>query len=262
LEAGSLTGDQPPTAVRLDGPATPEPEPEPPTSPTFVLGDGRDPTAVMGRRIGAYLLDGLLVLLFTMLAVLAGDGITERPELTSCAFQSGVCVDLGDGVYTVAWSSTWVLYVVPLLYALLLSCLVQGVTGATPGKFAFGLRVVDPAGGRPGVGRAFVRTLFLVVDNIGCGLPLVGLITALASTGHRRVGDMVARTFVVDRHDTGRSIELPPTPRSATSPPPSPSPPPPPRPQWDPARQAYVLWDPARQRWLVHDPARQQWTDL
>jgi uncharacterized RDD family membrane protein YckC len=196
------------------------------------------------------------VVLLTMLAVLTRGGITERPDLSSCALQSGLCVDLGDDVYTAGWSSSWVLYVVPVAYALLVSTLVQGLTGATPGKLAFGLRVIGADGGRPGVRRAFVRTLLLVVDNLGCGLPLVGLVTALVSTGHRRVGDMAARTFVVDRHDTGRAVELP----QAT--PPVTAPLPPPGPQWDPARQAYVLWDPARRRWLVHDPARQQWVDL
>ena len=52
-----------------------------------------------------------------------------------------------------------------------------------------------------------VRWLLLVVDAFFCFL--VGLITALATTGHQRVGDLVAKTYVVSAHDLGVSPVAP-----------------------------------------------------
>jgi uncharacterized RDD family membrane protein YckC len=237
----------------------------------------------MGRRIGAHVLDGLLPLVVALVAILAFVDIRERPGLGSCRGVSGLCAQLDDTVYTSGFAPLWLLWGIPLAYGIFFGVVVQGLTGATPGKLAFGVRTVRADGGRPGVGKALVRWLLLVVDGIGCGLPLVGLITALVSKGHRRVGDMVASTFVVDRHDTDRPIILPGavsptmapglhspapfTPAPFAGAPPfagaRPGPPsPPPTPQWDADRGTYVLWDPAQQRWLAYDPDRQEWRDL
>ena len=235
----------------------------------FVIGDDRDPTAVMGRRIGAYVLDGLLAALLTALAVLAAGGLTEPRNAPTCtSVSSGVCLRVNNSVYTIDGAAQAALYLVPLLYALVFSVVLQGLTGTTPGKAAFGLRVVDVDGARPGIGRAFVRSLFLLVDGIGCCVPLVGLITALVSKGHRRVGDMVAHTLVIDRHDRHRTIVLPGR-AAAIAPPPAspfapstPAPPPMPEPQWDPARSTYVIWEPNRRRWLAYDRASGQWQNI
>ena len=91
---------------------------------------------------------------------------------------------------------TWVAFVG--LYAAL-----QGATGRTPGKAVFGLKVVNEQGGNPGFGRGLVRTLLWIVDGQPCGIPLVGFITGLTTKGHRRVGDMAAKTFVVGKAHSG-----------------------------------------------------------
>ncbi len=272
--------------------------PEAPDPPApFVLGTAPDPTAVMGRRIGAYVLDGLLALLLTLLAVLATGGLDEQQGLSGCPSVDGaICLQGGGRVYLVEGASAWSLVLVPLAYAVVVSVLVQGRTGATPGKAAFGVRVVDPDGRGPGIGRAFVRTLLLPIDLIGCVVPLVGPIAAFTSRGHRRVGDMAAHTFVVDRSATGRAIVMPAAPAppnppgpapgapphppstwlpSAATPPPPPAdggwaPPPPgaPRapsatePQWDATRGTYVVWDPSRRQWLAFDQSVGLWRQL
>ena len=260
--------------------------PDPPAP--LVLGTGPDPTAVMGRRVGAYLIDGLLVVLLTLLAVLATGGLSEQKGLSDCTSVDGViCLQGGDRVYLVEGAPAWALFLVPLAYAVVISVLIQGRTGATPGKAAFGVRVVDPGGRGPGVVRAFVRTLLLPVDLIGCVVPLVGPITASVSRGHRRVGDMAAHTFVVDRATTGRAIVMPaalapplppgPAPGAlpanppSTPPPPTAPPPPPPaaprapsatEPQWDTTRGTYVVWDPSRRQWLAYDQSVGLWRQL
>ena len=275
-------------AVTITGPGGPE-APDPPAP--FVLGTGPDPTAVMGRRVGAYLLDGLLVAPAHPPGR-AGHRRAERadrgcPDCTSV--DGAICLQGGDRVYLVEGAPAWALFLVPLAYAVVISVLIQGRTGATPGKAAFGVRVVDPGGRGPGVGRAFVRTLLLPVDLIGCVVPLVGPITASVSRGHRRVGDMAAHTFVVDRATTGRAIvmpaalapplppgpapgALPANPPSTPPPTPPPLPPPPPpaaprapsatEPQWDTTRGTYVVWDPSRRQWLAYDQSVGLWRQL
>lgn len=264
------------------GPTEPPPGEPPIDERPFVIGSWNDPTGVMGRRIGAFVLDVLLSVLLTLLAVLAAGGFEEQQGAISCTqFPGTVCLSLNENVFTGTTATTWAILLTPLLYALFFSVIVQGRTGATPGKALFELRVVDAEGQGPGLGRAAGRTVFLLIDGLPCCLPLVGLITASTSAGHRRVGDMVATTFVVDRHDTGRSVLMPGQVRTPTGLPPAgvpggfvaaplagvpvgaPAPPgppqPQPQPQWDATRGTYVLWDPARGTWLAFDQEAGVW---
>jgi uncharacterized RDD family membrane protein YckC len=68
--------------------------------------------------------------------------------------------------------------------------------GRTPGKRMAGVQIVTREGGSPGVGALLTRNVFRLVD----AMPLlygVGLITALATRYHVRVGDMAAGTLLV-----------------------------------------------------------------
>ena len=68
--------------------------------------------------------------------------------------------------------------------------------GRTPGKRMAGVHLVTREGGSPGVGALLTRNVFRVVDS----MPLlygVGLVTALATRDHVRVGDMAAGTLLV-----------------------------------------------------------------
>lgn len=86
----------------------------------------------------------------------------------------------------------------------------QGRTGATPGKAVTGLRTVDEAGAPPGLGRAFGRTVLWFVDGAPWVVPgVVAFVTALTTPGHRRVGDMACRTYVVRAEAMGRPVTLP-----------------------------------------------------
>ena len=78
------------------------------------------------------------------------------------------------------------------LYAVLL----EGLAGRTPGKWAVGLRVVDLAGGRPGVWRSMVRNLLRAVDSLPA-FQILGVILILRSPERVRFGDRVAGTRVV-----------------------------------------------------------------
>ena len=67
-------------------------------------------------------------------------------------------------------------------------------TGQTPGMRLMALRVLDEAGGHPGVWRSTVRLIFLGL----CIIPLcAGFIPVLFDDRRRGVHDMIARTTVV-----------------------------------------------------------------
>lgn len=227
----------------------------------------RDPTEVMGRRIVAYFVDAVLIfgIFIAVMAVTKSHAYTGAPT-TACqtlrddGFR-GTCLRFGSRVYT--WKTGGLLagYGISALAGFVDLVLLQGVTGASVGKLILGLRVVDAQGEPCGVGRAFVRWLLLIFVDSLC--VVVGLIVAAVTHPHRRVGDMVAATYVVALADVGRPVQAlpqqqypyayaqagppgwsppgvapPPTPGWGTTPPPAPGwgapppPPPPPPPAW------------------------------
>ena len=172
-----------------------------------------DPTAVIGRRIGAWVIDFLLYALImafvgpTPLSPLAeyydtSDAPGVDCELIQEANDVSSCVQIGDRLYFTEGSDAAISFVVFLAVFLLYS-LLQGSTGRTPGKAAFGVKVVDEQGGTPGFGKSILRTVLWIVDGAPWCAPLVGFITGLSTKGHRRVGDMAAKTFVVGKDHTG-----------------------------------------------------------
>lgn len=271
-----------------------------------------DPTAVMGRRIGGWIVDvligtgiGIAVFLATVSVdevdanLCAGldfgdDGITFESDDSSAEFctveapngDDYFAIWDGDTTQVFKTGEVWVVYGASLLYGLLVAVLWQGLSGMTVGKALFGVRTVNQDGQAPGIGKAFIRTILWIVDGIGCCIPLVAPIAAFTSKGHRRVGDMAAKTYVVDKsYMGGGPIQIPgvtPPPAAAygatgptwgTAPPMTPpttpagagtvaTPPAAGEPQWDAARNAYIQWDAAQQKWLQFDDATQQWRPI
>jgi uncharacterized RDD family membrane protein YckC len=263
-----------------------------------------DPTAVVGRRFGAYVIDSLVLWAIPLALFFATAGIVlyERPtdcrqieatagELTSseeCA--DDLDITIGNDEYSAAtykpisWAIGGGAY---LLYLVIVQWFVQGLTGATLGKAIFGIRTVNEAGESPGIGKQFVRGLLWIVDGLCNGL--VALITILASKGHRRVGDMAAKTYVVRSTFKGAPIVVPglvseptpsyaattapPAPMATTAPPapsaptepsspPAESAPPADGPIWDAQRNAYLQWDPTGNRWLTYDDGASEWKPI
>jgi RDD family len=195
-----------------------------------------DPTAVMGRRIGAAAIDtlafaGVFLALFglwsTSLDHMAGgscDVLRAGGELTLCYQRDG-------HVHYVLGGRAWLVAVLPFALSVFNLVLIQAFTGATLGKALTGVRTVDAGGAVPGIGRAIGRWAFLAVDWFPWCVPVVGLATAITDRLHRRVGDRVLSTFVVARSAVGRPPDPGGTALPAPSPPGgagSPLPPPPP----------------------------------
>ncbi len=137
-----------------------------------------DLTDVVGRRIGAALLDGvLLTVIFVVVGIASGGGSTGNGKAS---------VTLGTAG-TLVWVAATLAYFI----------ISEGTSGQTVGKRALGIRVVRCDGSRAGPGPIVVRNVLRLVDALPIAY-IVGLVTILA-TGRRRqrIGDMAADTAVV-----------------------------------------------------------------
>jgi uncharacterized RDD family membrane protein YckC len=98
------------------------------------------------------------------------------------------------------WAHGWVVFdpicliflVIMFAYAVFL----EGLAGATAGKWASGIRVIGPDGRRPGLSRALLRNVLRLVDTLPV-LNILGVILILLSPQRARFGDRVAATRVV-----------------------------------------------------------------
>ncbi|MCB0995888.1 MAG: RDD family protein [Acidimicrobiales bacterium] len=270
--------------------------PAPP--PPVVVSNWGDPTDVMGRRIGAFVIDFVIgAAIFVIAFFSLAESIDTSVELCGKDDSPMLCVDLDNKAYYAEGGKGGAVWLIHLGYWAVIGVGVQGLAGGTPGKLMVGLRVVNKDSGQlAGIGLSTVRTLVWVVDAAPWVFPLVALITGLTVSGHRRVGDLAAGTLVVRAADVGRPPQvpgltvpkmmpgvgppagfgtppaapgatwgggvpgspLPPGPQSA----PGPAPAVPPSPTWDAERGAYVQYDQPSQRWVQYDDASGTWKPL
>ena len=185
----------------------------PAATPSYPASGSTDPTAVIGRRIGGWVIDFLLYMLImafvspTPLSPLA-EYYDTSDTVDACSvlqedYDAVGCVEIGDRAYVTEGGDVAIQLIVWVAVVLLYS-LLQGARGITPGKAVFGIKVVDEQGGQPGFGKSLLRTILWAVDLAPWCIPgLVGFITGLTTKGHRRVGDMAAKTFVVGKSHEG-----------------------------------------------------------
>ena len=133
---------------------------------------------VIGRRIGAALIDlALMLLLFVVLGIALGEGESS---------DSGASVSLEGGEF--------VLFLALMLLYYFATEAAWG--GQTVGKRLLGLRVAARDGGRASPGKIAARTALRLIDVLPV-LYLLGFVVMLATSAHQRVGDAVAGTVVV-----------------------------------------------------------------
>jgi uncharacterized RDD family membrane protein YckC len=167
---------------------------------------------VLGRRAGAWFIDVVLCgLAAAVPALVLGDAYALDRAGDGLSFEWH---DGDAGIFvrdTVIVLRQWELLVIAgaaLLAVLVVFVAVPGRRGSSPGKLAADLRVVNADGNRPGLFRALVRTLCWVVDILP-GIPLVAYGVAGQSRRHQRIGDHLARTYVVDKHAIGLPVGAP-----------------------------------------------------
>lgn len=175
-----------------------------------------DPTAVMGRRTLAWIAD-LVIYVAIMAAGFASmaeytDIPPDVPEAEACDLfeqqnpgAADACIAADGTIYLLDTGEAGVQTALSLGW-LAVFVVLQGLTGGSPGKLLFGLRVVDQHGAKIGIGKSLGRTLMWIVDAAPWIIPLVGPIAAVTSSGHRRVGDLAAGTYVVASSSVGQPV--------------------------------------------------------
>ncbi|MEU8582417.1 RDD family protein [Streptomyces abikoensis] len=154
----------------------------------------RPPLAGWWARVGATLLDGLILGIPTLLLIAAGAGmwITGYEDCSTYAASQGYCKQ-STGLVTgglVVMGLAFLLSVFLGFWALYR----QGRTGQTPGKKAVGISVLRERDGMPtGFGMAFVRNLCHIVD----GFFYLGYLWPLWDEKKQTFADKIVGTVVV-----------------------------------------------------------------
>ncbi len=198
----------------------PASSPGSPGYPAYGATTAADPTAVMGRRIAAFLLD-LVVVFAALLITIVITGPTRYTDAGSdfCdsieTGTSNVCVETNGDAYVWTQGEAVAMGLVPFLVGMGNHLFVEGFAGGTIGKLLVGLRVVREDGRVAGFGRVLVRYLLLLVA-LGLSIifflgVIVELIVACVTKPHRRIGDRAAGTYVVGKADVGRPVRRPST---------------------------------------------------
>jgi len=129
--------------------------------------------ARLGDRLIAVILDS--VLLSAILLVAAAAIWWDRLRIPVLAVAIG-------GTFAIIFLYYWLL---------------EGAFGATLGKAIIGVRVAGVAGTTRGFGAAAKRNAFRLVDGLPLYIP--GFFVAVFSRHHRRLGDLVAHTVVLEQ---------------------------------------------------------------
>jgi uncharacterized RDD family membrane protein YckC len=169
-----------------------------PPSPPLLLEEGTRlelRPAGLATRLVARAVDGLCQVVLAGACLLLPAMVVERMAAQSQAEATARVALLVLAVLGIL-ASAW-LY--PVLFELLWR-------GQTPGKRMLGLAVTDEQGRAPGPAAVVIRNLLLVVDLLPA-MGLVGLVAASLDRRHRRIGDMVAGTMVVEQRGVSRTVD-------------------------------------------------------
>ena len=174
------------------------------------------PTKVIGRRIGAFLIDWLIlqVVNFAIFFAMAETDEEVGAKVLTGDYDANATaygnIQIGDTEYSLVDGrfALWLLIV--LLIAWLYHGVLQGIKGWTPGKLVTGIRTVREDNGQAaGVGKATIRWVLWIVDSFPWFIPYItGLVTALATSKNQRVGDLVAKTLVVRQDAMGQPVQF------------------------------------------------------
>lgn len=128
--------------------------------------------AGLGKRILGGIIDIIILVIFAII----------------CSLLFGTNV---NGTYTVTGIPAFVEFLVVILYYIVL----DATTGKTIGKYIVKTKVVNAQGGKISWGQSIGRNLMRIID--GLFIYLVAVIAIAASKDKQRLGDMVAKTYVV-----------------------------------------------------------------
>ncbi|CAL9446119.1 hypothetical protein SUDANB6_02340 [Streptomyces sp. enrichment culture] len=172
-----------------------------PQQPGYPGGPGPR-VASMGRRLGARLIDGVIIGIVYVILLIVGvagsfDAAAEC-DPNSLAYES--CVN--DAAADVTGPLTAVFLILGIA-SLLYEWLMVGLVGATLGKMLLGMRVVKAdTGQKTGLGSSFIRWIIPIVGSLACGIgQLLVYLSPFWDKSGRQQGwhDKAAGTMVVQR---------------------------------------------------------------
>ncbi len=171
----------------------------------------KQPTAVLLRRYLAHILDfwfhlATVAVPFWLLATRSTvDVASGDPYADTFPVGAQRAIRIDDRLFVFDRNELIIIAAVSVAVTVLFLVVIQGRLGWTVGKLVTGLRAVNGDGDRPGIIRAFFRTLLLPIDALPSTpfVPLIGGLIALFTDTNRRLGDLVAGTYVVRRSAWG-----------------------------------------------------------
>ncbi|MFF9477835.1 RDD family protein [Streptomyces sp. NPDC014733] len=161
--------------------------------------------ASWGARVGAYLIDGLIVcvvpfvLYIIAIIVAASSASSVQSDISSCAPGDTQCAD--DAINSA--STGMPIFAILLIVLAILAGAAGGIfliakegsTGQTPGKKALNIRLVSEATGQPlGFGMAFLRKICHALDSMLCSL---GYLWPLWDEKSQTFADKIVSSVVV-----------------------------------------------------------------
>ena len=135
--------------------------------------------AGVGLRIGAFLIDGVVVLISFILLFLAVTYLEIAPD-------PWILVRYGTIFYLIGYFFLWELF----------------SRGQSAGKKLLHLRVIRLDGEDPTPGDFLVRSIFLLIDVIFTG-GVLAVLLVMTGARNQRLGDIVARTVVIHTRRQG-----------------------------------------------------------
>ncbi|MEK2475992.1 MULTISPECIES: RDD family protein [Streptomyces] len=162
--------------------------------------------ASWGARVGALLLDGLMIgavpiILYIIGGVMAASSVSSvTPDYSHCPTGDYTCIQ--NAANSAVSSSTPVGAIIVMALAWLIAVggmffliAKEGGTGQTPGKKALGIKVIKETTGQPmGFGMTFVRYICRYLNGLLCG---IGWLWPLWDEKNQTFADKIVGTVVV-----------------------------------------------------------------
>ena len=150
--------------------------------------------AGVGARSYAFVLDWHIRLLVALVWIYLAAFVFYDLSIFSTMFEE----DTADA------AAAWVVFlpaaIVYFFYHPILETLMHG---STPGKRMAGVRIITLEGFTPGIGSILIRNIFRLIDGLP-GVYTVGLLFAIFTKHHVRIGDIAAGTVLVYENNTAR----------------------------------------------------------
>jgi uncharacterized RDD family membrane protein YckC len=180
----------------------PEPDPEPTGRPGPERSRGEGSPASPWRRLGAYLLDSLLLAVPTNLALDLALG-SPRPELLETASTAEIA-DLAASAPGELLAALWPFFAIGFGIELVYFAGMESSTlQATVGKHLLDIQAADGRGQRMSLARALVRNAGKLLSALPFGL---GFLLVFVTDRNQALHDKLADCLVLDEPDEGPEL--------------------------------------------------------